>query len=338
MIIVMRKDATKQQIDNVVAEVEHLGFKAHRSTGEERTIIGVIGDERPLATTPLELLAGVERMVPILQPFKLASRDFKGQDTVIDLDGIPLGGSEVVVIAGPCAVESREQLWEAARAVKEAGGKVFRGGAFKPRTSPYSFQGMGEEGLRLLAEVKQEFGLRIVTEVMSPYDIEVTARYVDMLQVGTRNMQNYSLLREIGLSGHPVLLKRGFANTIQELLLAAEYILAQHNYNVALCERGIRTYETATRFTMDINAIPVLKQLTHLPVVADPSHATGRWDLVGPVARAAVAAGADGVMVEVHPHPERALSDGVQSLKPPVFAKLMNELARVAQAVDRQVV
>ncbi len=335
MIIVMRKDATQAQVEAVTAEVERLGFRAHLSVGEERTIIGVIGDERPLRETPLEMLPGVERLVPILQPYKLASRDFKPQDTVVNLGDVPLGGQDVVVLAGPCAIESREQLWEAAAAVKEAGAKVLRAGAFKPRSSPYSFQGLGEQGLALLAEVREEFGLRVVTEVMSPYDIETICRHVDMLQVGARNMQNYALLREVGLSGHPVLLKRGFANSVQELLLAAEYILAQKNYNVVLCERGIRTFETATRFTMDINAIPLLKQLTHLPVVADPCHATGKWDLVAPIAKAAVAAGADGVMVEVHPHPERALSDGAQSLKPAVFAQLMRDLRAVAAAVGR---
>ena len=335
MIIVMRKDASQGQIDAVAAEVERLGFRAHLSTGEERTIIGVIGDERPLGDSPLEILPGVERIVPILQPFKLASRDFKPQDTVVNLDGVPFGGQGIVVVAGPCAVEDREQLRETAAVVKEAGAKVLRGGAFKPRTSPYSFQGLGQKGLELLAEVKQEYDLRVVTEVMSPYDIEDVCKYADMLQVGARNMQNYSLLREVGQSGYPVLLKRGFSNTIQELLLAAEYVLAQKNYNVVLCERGIRTFETATRFTLDINAIPVLKHLTHLPVIADPCHATGKWDLVAPVAKAAVAAGADGVMVEVHPHPERAVSDGPQSLKPAVFAQLMSDLRGIAQAVGR---
>jgi 3-deoxy-7-phosphoheptulonate synthase len=335
MIIIMRKDATREQVTAVSTEVERLGFKAHLSVGEERTIIGVIGDERSLAESPIEILPGVERTVPILQPFKLASRDFKQQDTIVDIDGVSLGGNEVMMIAGPCSIESREQLWESAAAVKAAGGKLFRGGAFKPRTSPYSFQGLGDAGLDLLQEVKQEFGLRTVTEIVSPYDLDAACRYVDMLQVGTRNMQNYGLLKEVGLSGHPVMLKRGFANTIQELLLAAEYILAQRNYNVVLCERGIRTFETATRFTFDINAIPLLKQMTHLPVIADPAHGTGKWDLVGPVAKAAVAAGADGVMVEIHPHPERALSDGPQSLKPEVFDALMADLRKVASAVGR---
>ncbi|MDA8217948.1 MAG: 3-deoxy-7-phosphoheptulonate synthase [Dehalococcoidales bacterium] len=338
MIIVMRKDASKEQIEAVTAEVQRLGFRPHLSIGEERTIIGVIGDERPLTAevgTPFEILPGVERTVPILQPFKLASRDFREQNTLVDLGGVAFGGQDIVVIAGPCSVESREQLWQAAAAVKKAGGKVLRGGAFKPRTSPYSFQGLGKEGLEMLAEVKQEMGLRVVTEVMSPYDLDLICQYADMLQVGTRNMQNYALLKEVGLSGRPVMLKRGFANTIQELLLAAEYVLAQQNYNVILCERGIRTFETATRFTLDINAIPVLKQLTHLPVIADPGHATGKWNLVGPVAKAAIAAGADGVMVEVHPYPERALCDGPQSLKPEAFSQLMGDLRSVAAAVGR---
>jgi len=335
MIIVMQQNATREQIKDVAARVEDLGFRAHLSTGEERTIIGVIGDERQLQGSPLEILPGVERIVPILAPYKLASRDFKSQNTVVKLGDIAIGGDAVVVIAGPCAVESREQLRETAKFVKEAGAKALRGGAFKPRTSPYSFQGLGIEGLEMLAEVREEFGLKIVTEVMSPVDIETVCKYSDMLQIGTRNMQNYALLHEAGESGHPVLLKRGFSSTIQEYLQAAEYILSHKNYNVVLCERGIRTFETATRFTFDINAIPVLKGLTHLPVIADPSHGTGKWDLVRPVSRAAIAAGADGVIVEVHPHPELAKSDGAQSLKPSVFAELMADLAKISAAVGR---
>ena len=335
MIIVMQQNATPQQIKDVAARVEDLGFRAHLSTGEERTIIGVIGDERQLQGSPLEILPGVERIVPILAPYKLASRDFKSQNTVVKLGDIAIGGDAVVVIAGPCAVESREQLRETAKFVKEAGAKALRGGAFKPRTSPYSFQGLGIEGLEMLAEVREEFGLKIVTEVMSPVDIETVCKYSDMLQIGTRNMQNYALLHEAGECGHPVLLKRGFSSTIQEYLQAAEYILSHKNYNVVLCERGIRTFETATRFTFDINAIPVLKGLTHLPVIADPSHGTGKWDLVRPVSRAAIAAGADGVIVEVHPHPELAKSDGAQSLKPSVFAELMADLAKISAAVGR---
>ncbi|MCL4534004.1 MAG: 3-deoxy-7-phosphoheptulonate synthase [Bacteroidetes bacterium] len=336
MIIVMKKGATKDEIESVATRIEDLGFKAHLSVGEERTIIGIIGDERPLGQMPLEMLSGVERIVPILQPFKLASRDFKPQNTVVEVNGVRIGGKELTVIAGPCSVESREQLWETARAVKTAGAKLLRGGAFKPRTSPYSFQGLGVEGLKLLAEVRDEFGLAVVTEIMSPNDLDDVCKYADVLQIGARNMANFSLLREVGASGRPVLLKRGMSATIQELIMAAEYILAQRNYNVVLCERGIRTFETATRFTLDINAIPVVKQLTHLPIIVDPSHGTGKWDLVAPVAKAAIAAGADGLIVEVHPHPDKAMSDGAQSLRPDVFAQLMQDLRRVAESVDRK--
>jgi len=335
MIVVMQKQATDEQVASVVARVEELGFRAHLSRGEERTIIGIIGDERPLSVEPLEILEGVERVVPILQPYKLASRDFRPDLTVVDVGGVKVGGREVVVIAGPCSIESREQLLETAWAVKEAGGKILRGGAYKPRTSPYSFQGLGAKGLELLVEASEVTGLPVVTEVISPADVELVAKHVHMLQIGARNSQNYSLLQEIGRSGHPALLKRGMSSTIQELLMAAEYILSSRNYDVILCERGIRTFETATRFTLDINAVPVLKQLTHLPVIVDPTHATGRWNLVAPAARAAIAAGADGLIVEVHPNPERALSDGPQQLKPEVFASMMREIRDVAAAVGR---
>ncbi len=335
MIVVMRKDATEAEVQAVVAHVEELGFRAHLSRGVERTIIGIIGDERPLATQPLERLPGVERVVPILQPYKLASRDFKPENTVITINGVRIGGPEIVVIAGPCAVESREQLLETAFAVKEAGAKMLRGGAYKPRTSPYSFQGLGPRGLELLAEAREATGLPVVTEVMSPTDLELVCQYADMLQIGARNMQNFSLLQAVGRSGHPVLLKRGMSSRIDELLMAAEYLLANSNYNVALCERGIRTFETATRFTLDINAVAVLREATHLPIVVDPSHGTGKWSLVPAAARAAVAAGADALIIEVHPCPERALSDGAQSLKPETFSKLMQELRAIARAVGR---
>jgi 3-deoxy-7-phosphoheptulonate synthase len=337
MIIVMRKDATAPDVERVVERVKELGFTPHLSVGEERTIIGVIGDERPLAVQPLELLAGVDRLVPILQPFKLASRDFKPDNTVMDIGGVEVGGQRVVVIAGPCAIESREQLFETAWAVKEAGASIIRGGAFKPRTSPYSFQGLGIKGLELLAEVREVVGLPVVTEVISPSDVSLVSQYVDVLQVGARNMQNFSLLQEAGRSKHPVLLKRGMMSTIQELLMSAEYILSNSNYRVILCERGIRTFEPSTRNTLDIGAIPVIKGLSHLPIIVDPSHATGKWQLVGAVSRASVAAGADGLIVEVHPQPERAMSDGAQSLKPAVFAQLMTELRAVAQAIGRTV-
>ena len=335
MIVVMQKQATEDQVASVVARVEELGFRAHLSRGEERTIIGIIGDERPLSVETLEILDGVERVVPILQPYKLASRDFRPDMSVVDVGGVKVGAKEVVVIAGPCSVESREQLLETAWAVKEAGGKILRGGAYKPRTSPYSFQGLGAKGLELLVEASEATGLPVVTEVISPTDVELVAKHVHCLQIGARNSQNFSLLQEVGRSGHPALLKRGMMSTIQELLMAAEYILSNRNYDVILCERGIRTFETATRFTLDINAVPVLKQLTHLPVIVDPTHATGRWNLVAPAARAAIAAGADGLIVEVHPHPEHALSDGPQQLKPEVFASMMRELRDVAAAVGR---
>ncbi len=336
MIVIMERRASPKQIEDVVARVEELGFRAHLSQGEERTIIGVIGDERPLATEALEVLDGVERVVPILQPFKLASRDFKPDNTVVKVNGLCLGGDEILVIAGPCAVESREQIFETAWAIKESGAKLLRGGAFKPRASPYSYQGMGLAGLELLAEVRETVGLPIVSEVMSPEDVEVMGPYVDVLQIGARNMQNYSLLQRVGTTSKPVLLKRGMMSSIQEWLMSAEYVLANRNYDVILCERGIRTFETATRNTLDINAIPVAKQLTHLPVIVDPSHATGKTSLVAAAAKAAIAAGADGLIVEVHPHPDRALSDGAQSLKPDAFFKLMGELRQIAAAVGRR--
>jgi len=335
MIIVMKMGASEAQIERVVTRVEELGFKAHLSRGQERTIIGVIGDERTLSPHLFERMDGVEKTVPILQPFKLASRDFHPEDTIVPINGVSIGGPAVVVMAGPCAVESREQLLETAFAVKEAGVRILRGGAFKPRTSPYSFQGLGREGLELLAEAKAQTGLAIVTEVIAPEDVPLVARYADILQIGARNMQNFALLHAAGESKMPVLLKRGMMATIEELLMSAEYILSHGNYRVMLCERGIRTFERYTRNTLDINAVPALKQLSHLPVVVDPSHGTGRWELVGPAARAAIAAGADGLLIEVHPHPELALSDGAQSLKPETFFRVMAELRRVAEAVGR---
>jgi len=337
MIIIMKRGATEAQITNVIQRVEDLGYQAHLSRGEERTIIGIIGNDRPLVDHPLARLEGVESIIPILHPFKLASRDFHPEDSVVSIDSVAVGGARVIVMAGPCAVESREQLWEAALAVKESGAAVLRGGAFKPRSSPYSFQGLGQEGLELLAEVRRALGLPVVTEVMSPADIALTISHADILQIGARNMQNYALLQEVGRSGHPVLLKRGMMCTIEELLLSAEYIMAQGNHKVILCERGIRTFEKYTRNTLDIAAIPVLKRLSHLPVVVDPSHSTGHWEYVGAASRAAVAAGADGLLVEVHPHPEKALSDGAQSLRPETFAQLMAELRLVAQAVGRTI-
>lgn len=335
MIIVMQAGASAAQIGSVVKRVEGLGYKVHLSQGEERTIIGVVGDDRPIDRNQFEVLDGVEKTVPILRPFKLASRDFRAQDTVVALNGVKVGGAEIVVMAGPCAVESRPQLLETALAVKEAGATVLRGGAFKPRTSPYSFQGIGEEGLEILAEARALTGLPVVTEVMSPEQVPLVARYADVLQVGARNMQNYALLHAVGESGHPALLKRGMMSTIEELLMSAEYILSHGNQRVMLCERGIRTFEPYTRNTTDINAIPVLKHLSHLPVILDPSHGTGKWEYVAAVARAGVAAGCDGLLVEVHPRPEEAMSDGAQSLKPAKFAALVTEVRRVAVAVGR---
>jgi 3-deoxy-7-phosphoheptulonate synthase len=335
MIVIMKTNATSAQIANVIARVEQMGCSVDVSEGEERTVIGIIGNGRPLDREQLERMDGVERSVPILRPFKLASRDFHPQDTEVRLNGVNIGGQQLIVMAGPCSVESREQLLETAHAVKEAGAQVLRGGAFKPRTSPYSFQGLGEEGLKILAEAREQTGLLIVTEVMDPQLVPLVMTYADVLQVGARNMQNYALLHAVGEAQRPVLLKRGMMSTVEEMLMAAEYILSHGNNRVILCERGIRTFETYTRNTLDINAVPLLKQLSHLPVMVDPSHGTGKWELVAPVARAAVAAGADGLIIEVHPHPELALSDGAQSLKPGRFSELLDSLRPVAEAVGR---
>ena len=335
MIIVMRHDASAKQIADVVAHVEARGLRVNLSRGEERTIIGVIGDDRPIDGSLFEQLDGVEKTVPILKPFKLASREMHPLDTLVPLDGLKVGGPQIAIIAGPCSVESREQLLETAFAVKEAGAVALRGGAFKPRSSPYSFQGMGEKGLELLAEAREATGLPIVTEAMSPEQVTLVARYADVIQIGARNMQNYALLNSVGESGRTVLLKRGMMATIEELLMSAEYILAQGNSRIILCERGIRTFEKYTRNTTDINAIPVLKQMTHLPVILDPSHGTGKWEYVTAVARAGIAAGADGLIIEVHPHPEEALSDGGQSLRPEKFAEMVRQVRRIAEAVGR---
>ena len=337
MIIVMKHHATTQEISTVVQHIESLGFKAHLSQGEERAIIGVIGDERPIEPELFELLDGVERVMRILHPFKLASRDFHPDDSVVKINGVSVGASQIIIMAGPCSVESREQLMETAAAVKQAGGHILRGGAFKPRTSPYAFQGLGLKGLELLREARDAYQLPIITEVVSPQEVTLVAQYADILQVGARNMQNFALLHAVGEIQKPVMLKRGMMSTVEELLMAAEYVLSHGNSRVMLCERGIRTFETATRNTFDINAIPVLKSLTHLPVIADPSHGTGKWELVTPIARAAIAAGADGVIVEVHCDPAHALSDGAQSLKPEKFAAMVTSIRRVAEAVGRNV-
>ena len=336
MIVVMRRDAKPEDVERVADRVREFGLGTHLSEGEERTVIGIIGDERPIDWQTLELMQGVEKVLRVLPPFKLASRDFQAEDTVVPLNGTRIGGRKVVVMAGPCAVEDRTQMHEVAQVVKEAGVKILRGGAYKPRTSPYSFQGLGREGLEILGEIRDQYGLAIITEVMAPEDVPLVAEYADILQIGARNMQNFALLHAIGESSKPALLKRGMMSTLQELLMAAEYILSHGNQRVMLCERGIRTFETFTRNTFDINAIPALKGLSHLPVIADPSHGTGKWSLVGAVSKAAVAAGADGLIIEVHPHPSRALSDGAQSLKPPAFAQLMKDLEAVAVAVGRE--
>jgi 3-deoxy-7-phosphoheptulonate synthase len=335
MIIVMKKGASAQQVSGVVSRVESLGYRVHLSAGEERTIVGVIGDDRPIDRTHFEMLDGVEKTVPILKPFKMASRDMHPQDSIVSLDGAKIGGPQIIIMAGPCSVETREQIVETALAVKEAGAHVLRGGAFKPRSSPYSFQGLGEEGLELLAAARDASGLPFVTEVMAPEQVALVERYADMLQIGARNMQNYALLQAVGKANHPVLLKRGMMSTIEELLMSAEYILSSGNPRVALCERGIRTFEKYTRNTTDINAIPVIKEMSHLPVILDPSHGTGKWEYVTAVARAGIAAGADGLIIEVHPHPELAWSDGAQSLKPEKFAQLVTQVRKIAEDVGR---
>ena len=338
MIIVLKNNVTPEQINHICEKVKELGLTPQVSRGIERTIIGVIGEEAKLQTQPLEVFPGVEKVMPILKPYKLASREFKLENTEFLMDhGVKVGGTKIVVMAGPCSVESPEMLLRIAKEVKKAGATFLRGGAFKPRTSPYSFQGLGEEGLKYLREVANETGLLVVTEVMDTRNVELVAQYADMLQIGARNMQNFDLLKEAGMCKKPVLLKRGLSSTVSELLLSAEYLLSKGNFKVMLCERGIRTFETATRNTVDINAIPVLKEWTHLPVLVDPSHGTGKWNYVTPIACAAVAAGADAIMVEVHDRPEEAKSDGEQSLLPKRFIQLMTEIRAVAKAVGREV-
>ncbi len=337
MMIIMRADATQEEISIVVARVETAGLRAHLSRGEERTIIGAIGDGRPVNRDQFLVLNGVDRIVPISRPYKIASREFSPHNTVFPLDGVEIGGNGIIIIAGPCAVESREQLLEVAHAVKEAGAHALRGGAYKPRTSPYTFQGLGEDGLKILAEAREQTGLPVVTEVMSPELVPMVSSYADVLQIGARNMQNYALLHAAGESMRPVMVKRGMSATVEELLMAAEYVLSHGNRRVILCERGIRTFETSTRNTTDINAVPVLKALSHLPVILDPSHSTGKWEYVTAVARAAIAAGADGLIVEVHQHPDEALSDGGQSLKPERFAEMVHQVRAIAEAIGREV-
>lgn len=336
-MIIMRTDATKDQIGKVIRRIEDYGLGAHLSEGEERTVIGAIGDGRPVQMELFLHLPGVDRVVPISRPYKLTSREFRPDNTVIPINGVLTGSNQVLIIAGPCSVESREQLIETAIAVREAGAHALRGGAFKPRTSPYSFQGMGEAGLEILAEARELTGMPVVTEVMSPEQVPLVVKYADVLQIGARNMQNYSLLHAVGDSQKPALLKRGMMATVEELLMAAEYILSHGNRQVMLCERGIRTFETSTRNTTDINSVPVLKSHTHLPVIVDPSHSTGNWSYVTAIARAGIAAGADGLIIEVHRNPSEALSDGGQSLKPERFAELVCQVKAVAEAVDRSI-
>jgi 3-deoxy-7-phosphoheptulonate synthase len=336
MIIVMHRGVTEPQIAQVTERLKEEGFSVHLSQGVERTIIGAVGDKGRLESLALEAFPAVERVVSILQPYKLAGREFHPQDTVIEIGDIKIGGDALHVMAGPCAVESRDQLLESARAVKAAGATILRGGAFKPRTSPYAFQGLEEQGLRILAEAREVTGLLVVTEVVDPRSVSLVAEYADILQIGARNMQNFFLLREVAKAGKPVLLKRGPSATFEEWIMAAEYIMAGGNYQVMFCERGIRTFENYTRNTLDLSAVPVLKQLSHLPVIVDPSHGTGRWNLVQPMAMAAVAAGAHGLMVEVHPEPSKALSDGPQSLNPENFQNLMGNLGQLAEVVGKQ--
>ncbi|GAB4344948.1 MAG: 3-deoxy-7-phosphoheptulonate synthase [Candidatus Abyssubacteria bacterium] len=336
MIIIMKRDATEENLQHVVEVIEKLGYKAHLIRGVERTVVGAVGDERGKARLEsLKAVPGVENVVPILKPFKLVSRDFKSDSTVIDIDGVSVGGREIQVIAGPCSVESREQMLEIAEIARRGGAKILRGGAFKPRTSPYSFQGLEEKGLKLLAEARERTGLKIVTEVMDSYHVDIVAEYADILQVGTRNVQNFALLKSLGRVNKPVLLKRGMMSTIEEFLMSAEYILSEGNYQVILCERGIRTFETSTRSTLDLNAVPIIKKLSHLPIIVDPSHGTGRWDLILPMSKAALAAGADGLMIEIHQHPEEAFSDGYQSLIPKRYYSLMTEIKPLVAAMGR---
>lgn len=339
-IIVMRPRVTSKELNNIVKKLENKGFKTTISKGTERTVIGVIGDTSKISeeeSSAFETMQGVEKIHRIIKPYKLASKDFKPEQTTIKIGKNIIGGKKLHIIAGPCAVENLTTFLKIAQEVKNAGATFIRGGAYKPRTSPYSFQGLGEKGLEFLEAARKKTGLPVVTEIMDPRDIDVILKYADVIQIGARNMQNFRLLQEVGLHNKPIVLKRGLSATLKELLMAAEYIMAQGNNNkVILCERGIRTFETETRNTLDLNAVPVLKKLTHLPVIVDPSHGTGKWDLVAPMAKAAIAAGADGLMIEVHIHPEDALSDGEQSLKPNKFKTLMGELKIIAKAVGRE--
>ena len=336
MIVVMNNSATKKEINDVEQKLISLGFKTHPIYGDVKTVIGAIGDKRLLDPQQIIIMPGVENIVPIMKPYKLVSRELKKDKTIIQIDDISIGGEEIVIMAGPCAVEDKEVFYETARKVKKAGAKILRGGAFKPRTSPYSFQGLEQQGLEMLDTARKETGLKIVTEVVDTRDVEMVAKYSDILQIGTRNMQNFRLLKEVGITNKPVLLKRGLSATIEEWLMAAEYIISEGNNKIILCERGIRTFETATRNTIDISSIPVVKELSHLPIIADPSHATGTWKYVDPLSKAAIAAGADGLIIEVHNEPSKAMCDGPQCLRPEKFEKLVQELKIVASAVNRK--
>ena len=338
MIIVFKKSATEKEINNLIERVEQLGLKAMVSQGEERTIVGVIGPEDVVRLHPLDVFPGVDKVMPVLAPYKLVSREFKEENSVIKIrEGIEIGSGKITIIAGPCSIENEKQLTEVAKRVKEAGAVILRGGAFKPRSSPYTFQGLGEEALKMLKSVSEKFDIPTATEVMDTRDVALVAKYADILQVGARNMQNFNLLKEVGQTRKPIILKRGLSATIKELLMSAEYILSEGNFNVILCERGIRTFEEFTRNTLDLSAVPSIKILSHLPIIVDPSHACGKWGLVAPLSKAAVACGTDGLLIEVHPNPQEALSDGSQQLLPDNFTSLVNELRDVAKAVGRKI-
>ena len=338
MIVVMKKNVSEHQVSKVLEKIKERGLKAHLSKGDFATIIGIIGDESKVPESQIRSLDGVEKIMPVLKPYKLASRDFHPENKIITVDGVKIGGNEIVVMAGPCSVENKEQIIETAIAIKKSGAKILRGGAFKPRSSPYSFQGLGEEGLKLLKSAKEETGLPIITEVMDPRNVALVSKYADILQIGARNMQNFDLLKEVGKNGHghPVLLKRGLSATINEWIMSAEYVMSEGNHDVILCERGIRTFETYTRNTLDLNAVPAVKELTHLPVIVDPSHGTGRYTLVSPMSKAAIAAGADGLLIEVHPNPEKSVSDADQTISTKRFEKLMKELKLIADVIGRK--
>lgn len=337
MIVVMEPKAKEEELEQVIEKVESTGFQAHPDRGEHQTVVGVVGDgQREILLNSIGAFPGVEEVIEITKPYKLVGKEFKSEPTVVDIDGVQVGGENFTFMAGPCSVESKEQLMESAQAVKAGGAKILRGGAFKPRTSPYSFQGLKEKGLQLLSEAREKTGLKVVTEVMDPREVELVGEYTDIFQIGARNMQNYPLLKEVGQTDTPVLLKRGMSATYREFLLAAEYVMSGGNYNVMLCARGIRTFVEETRYTLDLSVIPVLRELTHLPIIIDPSHSTGKWQYVPSASKAALAAGADGLLIEVHPNPQEALSDGPQSLRPDKFKKLTTEMEPIAEAVGKK--